>query len=188
MGNTGAQESLDGIPCRSFREDPPPINPVIPAAGGADTVSASKIDYVARWARYDTEGCILRALEDGEIELFYRDRLGYRSCDTYRLTAKGRRAYEDHIRGLIEMSGEATGRAKEELQRKAQDGPASAAEPEPAALNGGLLGRPSRLKRAAGRRDALSGCRRAAGRRAHAARRAARRGRTGRLFWGPASI
>ena len=88
------------------------------------------IDYVARRLRYDTE-CILRALEDGEIELFHRDRLGDRSYNAYRLAAKGRRAYEGHIKEMIEWSRETTRRAKEELRIRAQCEPASAAEPEP---------------------------------------------------------
>ena len=122
---------MNDIPCRSFREDPPPTNPVILSAKGpANTASVGVIDYVARRLRYDTEECIRRALEDGEIELFYRDRLGDRSYDTYRLTAKGRRAYEEHIRGMIKISRETTRRAKEELRIKAQCKPASAADPE----------------------------------------------------------
>ena len=48
----------------SIRRNPLPINPVILASGGSDTVSVRMVNYVARWADYDTEECIQKALED----------------------------------------------------------------------------------------------------------------------------
>ena len=129
------------MPCRSFHEDPPRINPVIPAAGGADTLSVSKIDYVARWARYDTEECIRRALEDGEIELFHRNQCGDRSYDMYRLTAKGRNAADEHMRGVIKRSREMTRRAME--QKSAQAEPSAAVAPRPRRLERQAPGAPA---------------------------------------------
>ena len=132
---------MNDIPCRSFREDPPPTNPVILSARGmANTASVAVIDYVARRLRYDTEECILRALEDGEIELFYRDRLGDRSYDMYRLTAKGRRAYEKHVRGMFKRPGEM---AKQSDQQEAAQAEPSAAAPEPCRPEQQALGVPA---------------------------------------------
>ena len=137
MGNTEA-EPLAGIPCRSIRGDPPPTNPVIFSSGVADTMTVAMIDYAAQRTRYDTEECILKALEDGEIELFYRDRLGDRSYDTYRLTAKGRKACDEHINWVVERSKEAT-RRDEARRQKRQAEPCAAA---PAAQRAAVPARP----------------------------------------------
>lgn len=95
---------------RSIREDPLPINPVIPAAGGSDTVIVDHIDYVARWAGYDTEECIQKAVEDGEVELYYKNPYKDRELDVYRLTAKGRRKSDRRTREVFRKSAEAARR------------------------------------------------------------------------------
>ena len=86
--------------CAGIR--PPPINPVILATGGSDTVTVVIINYVAQCTGYDTEECIQVALEDGEIELYLRNPGGCRKYDIYRLTAKGRRECDIHIREVYQ--------------------------------------------------------------------------------------
>ena len=113
----------------SIRRNPLPINPVILASGGSETVNVIKVDYVARWADYDTEECIQKALEDGEIELYYLSRSGDRGYDTYRLTAKGRRASDRHIREVFRRSSEVARRECERKRRgSAQARPAAGAK------------------------------------------------------------
>ena len=124
MSSTGALGTLNGRQYRSMRRDPPPINPVIPAAGGSDTMSVALVNYVAQCTGYDTEECIQVALEDGEIELYYRCPGGYREYDVYRFTAKGRRACDRHIREVYQRSAEAARRLAEEQRRQERGGAA----------------------------------------------------------------
>ena len=72
MGGTGILRWPDRLPWRDLTGDPPPVNPVIPAAGVSCTVTVGLVDYVARRAGYDTEECIGKALDDGVIELDYK--------------------------------------------------------------------------------------------------------------------
>lgn len=110
LASVEARESPGRRGRRSIREDPPPINPVIPAAGGSDTVIVDHIDYVAQWAGYDTEECIQKAVEDGEIELYYKNPYKCRELDVYRLTAKGRRESDRHTSEVFRKSAEAARR------------------------------------------------------------------------------
>ena len=71
-----------------------------------ETVSVYKVDYAAWPAGYDAEECIQKALEDGEIEM-YRPSRGRRGYDIYRLTAKGRRISDTHLREMLRRSAEA---------------------------------------------------------------------------------
>ena len=107
-------------PCRrwSIRRNPLPINPVILASGGSDTVLVMMIDYVARWADYDTEECIQKSLEDDEIELYYQSRGGDRRYDLYRLTAKGRRMSDRHIRETFRESNQVARQEYEKDRRE----------------------------------------------------------------------
>ena len=107
LTSTEARELSNSRRCRSIREDPLPINPVIPAAGGSDTVIVDFVDYVARWAGYDAEECIQKAVEDDMAELYYRNPYGERGLDMYRLTAKGRRESDRHAREVFRKSAEA---------------------------------------------------------------------------------
>ena len=108
----------NGRRCRSYRKDPPRVNPVIPAAGGNDFVDVAVINYVAHRLGYDTEECIRMALEDGHIELYHRNRSGYREYDTYRFTAKGCKARDEHTRRVYQKSYEMARRHEEEERRK----------------------------------------------------------------------
>ena len=101
----------------SIRKNPLPINPVILASGGSDTVLVMMIDYVARWADYDTEECIQKALEDDEIEMYRPSPDGDRGYDLYRLTAKGRRRSDRHIRDVFRRSDELARRECERDRR-----------------------------------------------------------------------
>ena len=94
------------------------MNPVIPAARGSDLVVVALINYVAQVTGYDTEECIRMALEDGYIELFHRNRSGYREYDTYRFTAKGCKARDEHTRRVYQKSYEMARRHEEEERRK----------------------------------------------------------------------
>lgn len=101
---------------RSMRTDPPPINPVIPAAMGSHTVIADVVDYVARLTGYDAEECIQKAIEDGVIELDSKG--GWKRGDgVYRFTAKGRKASDEYARGVFERSEEMARRNREEDPR-----------------------------------------------------------------------
>lgn len=108
----------NGRRCRSYRKDLPCINPVIPAARGSNLVYVAVINYVAYRLGYDTEECIRMALEDGYIELYHRNQHGYREYDTYRLTAKGRKASDEHTRKVFQRSSEVAKQIKEEKQRR----------------------------------------------------------------------
>ena len=96
----------------SIRRDPLPINPAVLAATGGETVAVHMIGYVARRLDYDAEECIQKALEDGEIEMYYPDRGGVREHDVCRLTAKGRRTSDNHLREAYEMSRDAVRRER----------------------------------------------------------------------------
>lgn len=117
MGGMGTLRQPNGDRRRSMRTDPPPINPVIPAAMGSHTVIADVVDYVARLTGYDAEECIQKAIEDGVIELDSEG--GWERGDgVYRFTAKGRRASDEYARGVFERS--------EELARKDHEDPGAA--------------------------------------------------------------
>ena len=111
--------------CRkSIRRDPLPINPVLLAAAGTETVSVHKVDYVAQPAGYDAEECIQKALEDDEIEMYCPSR-GSRGYDIYRLTAKGRRISDMHLREMLRKSAED---ARREYEESAAAGQAASGE------------------------------------------------------------
>ena len=121
MAGMEAQGSLNGRRCRSFRKDPPRINPVIPAAGGEDEVSVGLVNYVAQGTGYDTEECIRIALEDGVIELYHRNLPDYREYDTYRFTAKGAKMRDEHTWEIYGESIKARLRMEEEERKKKGD-------------------------------------------------------------------
>lgn len=134
-GGTGMLRSSSRRPWRDLASDPPPINPVIPAAGGSYTVTVDLVDYVARWAGYDTEKCIEKALKDGVIELDYKSRRG-RDHDVYRFTAKGRRQSDVHIQDVFKRSARVARRDYEEdMRKRARAGQAAGpGRPPPAPL------------------------------------------------------
>ena len=127
MSGTEMLQSSSRRPWRDLASDPPPVNPVIPAAGGSCTVTVDLVVYVARRAGYDTEECIEKALDDGVIELDYKSDLN-RDHDVYRLTARGRRLSDDHTRYVLETSARLLRRDYEEdMRKKARAGQASGA-------------------------------------------------------------
>ena len=91
-------------PLRSIRRDPPCTNPAVIAAGFSETVDVAVINYVAQRIGYDTEECIQKALEDNEIEMYRPSR--NREYDVYRLTARGRRAADKHLKEVFQRSAE----------------------------------------------------------------------------------
>ena len=91
-------------PLQSIRRDPLPTNPAVAAAGFSETVNVNTINYVAWRIGYDTEECIQKALEDNEIEMYRPSRK--RGYDIYRLTARGRRAADKHLREVFQRSAE----------------------------------------------------------------------------------
>ena len=105
---------LSRRPRLSIRTDPMSPSPVILAAGFEKTVSVNMVNYVARWIGYDAEECILKALEDGEIEMYKTSRFERRGYDLYRLTAKGRREADQHLLEVFQRSREAARRRHEE--------------------------------------------------------------------------
>ena len=113
-------------PRLSIRTDPMSPSPVILAAGLEETVTVNMVNYVARWIGYDAEECILKALEDGEIEIFETSPDGSRGYDIYRLTAKGRREADQHLREVFQRGRETARREYEaELRANARAGPAA---------------------------------------------------------------
>ena len=88
LSSTGMSEWSTGLPRRSIRADPPSSNPAVIAAGFDDLVAVDLVNYAAARLGYDTEECIQKALEDGEIEMCQPSG-GRRGYDVYRLTAKG---------------------------------------------------------------------------------------------------
>jgi len=139
-GTAGALRSPDRLPCRDLASDPPPINPVIPAAGLSSTVTVGLVDYVARWAGYDTEKCIEKALEDGVIEPEYKSDWR-RDHDVYRLTPKGLGQSGKHMMDVFERSASMAKLDYEEDMRKgARAAGAAAAGPgKPPPLAAGEL-------------------------------------------------
>ena len=95
-------------PPLNIRDDPMSPNPAILAAGFEDMLSVNRVGYVARRIGYDAEECIQKALEDDEIEMYKPSGDVHRGYDVYRLTAKGRRALDKHMR---EVSLRSTGAA-----------------------------------------------------------------------------
>ena len=117
-----SEPSSEGRRCRSSRRDPSPARLVIAAAGYSDVVSVSLVDYVAQWAGYDTEGCIQKAMDDGYIDVCYPNLYGDRKYDTYRLTAKGRRAADRYMGGVFKRSAIEAKRAHEEREKMRRSG------------------------------------------------------------------
>ena len=113
LSGTGTSEWSTGLPRRSIRTDPPSSNPAVIAAGFSDLVDVDLINYAAARLGYDTEECIQKALEDDEIEM-YQPSGGRRGYDVYRLTAKGRREANDHLRNVFRKSAEVARREYEE--------------------------------------------------------------------------
>ena len=103
LSSTGMSEWSTGLPRRSIRTDPPSSNPAVIAAGFDDLVAVDLVNYAAARLGYDTEECIQKALEDGEIEM-YQPSGGRRGYDVYRLTAKGRREANEHLRNVFRGS------------------------------------------------------------------------------------
>ena len=122
-----SESSSEELRYRNIRRDPPPTSPVITAAGYSDVVGVGLIDYVAQWAGYDTEECIQKAVDDGDIEVYRFSPYGARRYDTYRLTARGRRAADRHMGDVLRRSAIAAKRDQEErkkMRRSGRDGPA----------------------------------------------------------------
>ena len=152
-GGTGMLQSSSRRPWRDLASDPPPINPVIPAAGGSYAVTVGLVDYVARWAGYDTEKCIEKALKDGVIELDHKSRWG-RDHDVYRFTAKGRRQSDVHIQDVFKRSARvARADYEEDMRKRARAGQAAGPgrppplPPPPAAAARKLIQAIRKLKR-----------------------------------------
>ena len=122
-----SEVSSEGRRYQSIRRDPPPVSPVVAAAGYSDTVGVALIDYAAWCAGYDTEECIQKAVDDGYIEVYCPDLCGDRRYDTYRLTAKGRRAADRHMIDVLKESAIEAKRDQEErdeMRRRGRGGPA----------------------------------------------------------------
>ena len=144
LSGTGMSEGSSGLPRRSIRSDPPSSNPAVIAAGFADMVDVDLVDYAATRLGYDTEECIQKALEDGEIEM-YQPSGGRRGYDVYRLTAKGRREANDHLRYVFRESaggggGAAAGRKCEEEEKGKGGNAARPAFPQRAAPSVAVAG------------------------------------------------
>ena len=101
-------------PRLSMRTDPMSPSPVILAAGFEETVTVNMITYVAGWFGYDGEECILKALEDREIEMYKPSPSGNRGDDLYRLTVKGRNEADQHIFEVLQKGREVKWRGHEE--------------------------------------------------------------------------
>ena len=112
----------EGQRYRSIHGDPPPASLVIAAAGYSDVVRVSRIDYAAWWSGYDTEECIEDAMDDGYIEVYRFSPYGDRRYDTYRLTAKGRRAADGHMCDVLKESAIAAKRDQEEREEMRRSG------------------------------------------------------------------
>ena len=126
MSGTEMSGLSSSRPRLSVREDTSSPSPVILAAGFEKTVSVNMVNYVARWIGYDAEECILKALEDGEIEMYKTSRFERRGYDLYRLTAKGRREADQHLREVFQRGRETARREYEaELRANARAGPAA---------------------------------------------------------------
>ena len=133
LSGTGTSEWSTGLPRRSIRTDPPSTNPAVIAAGFSDLVAVDLVDYAAARLGYDTEECIQKALEDDEIEM-YQPSGGRRGYDVYRLTAKGRREADEHLRNVFRKSAEVARREyEEEMEENALPASPQRAAPAPAA-------------------------------------------------------
>ena len=120
-----SETSSEGRRYRSICRDPPPTSPVIAAAGYSDVVDVGIIDYAAWCAGYDTEECIQKAVDDGDIEVYEFSPYGARGYDAYRLTAKGRRAADRYMGDVFKRSAIEAKRAheeREEMRRGGRDG------------------------------------------------------------------
>ena len=117
-----SEPSSEGRRYRSIHRNPPPTSPVITAAGGSDVVGVGLVDYVAQWAGYDTEECIQKAVDDGYVEVYRPDLCGDRRYDTCRLTAKGRRASDKHMKNVFRRSAIAAKRDQEEREEMRRGG------------------------------------------------------------------
>ena len=111
LKGTETSGSSRSRPLQSIRRDPLPTNPAVVAAGFSETADVAVINYVARRIGYDTEECIQKALEDNEIEMYRPSR--NREYDVYRLTARGRRAADEHLRKVFQESAELARRGYE---------------------------------------------------------------------------
>lgn len=139
LSSTEVSEPLRDAPRRprwSIRRDQLPTNPALLAAGGAETVAVEMVGYVAQRLNYDTEECIQKALEDGEIEMYYPSRDKTRGHDTYRLTAKGRRTSDSHLREVFRESAEVArreceGHCPERGRAEPAGGTANSGKPPP---------------------------------------------------------
>ena len=128
-GTAGTLRSPGRLPCRDLASDPPPVNPVIPAAGLSSTVTVGLVDYVARWAGYDTEKCIEKALEDGVIEPEYKSDWR-RDHDVYRLTPRGLEQSGRHMMDVFERSARMARLDYEDMRKGARAAGAAAAGPD----------------------------------------------------------
>ena len=139
-GTAGTLRSPGRLPCRDLASDPPPVNPVIPAAGLSSTVTVGLVDYVARWAGYDTEKCIEKALEDGVIEPEYKSDWR-RDHDVYRLTPKGLEQSGKHMMDVFERSARMARLDYEDMRKGARAAcmprAAAACSPAPAGAAAG---------------------------------------------------
>ena len=106
MKGTEMSGLSNSLPLQSIRRDPLPTNPAVVAAGFSETVNVNTINYAAWRIGYDTEECIQKALEDHEIEMYRPTPDGNRGYDVYRLTARGRRAADKHLKEVFQRSAE----------------------------------------------------------------------------------
>ena len=117
-----SEPSSEGQHYRGIHRDPPPASLVIAAAGYSDVVGVGLVDYVAQWSGYDTEECIQGAVDDGYVEVYRPDLCGDRRYDTYRLTAKGRRAADKYMGDVFKESAIEAKRAHEEREKMRRSG------------------------------------------------------------------
>ena len=117
-----SEVSSEGRRCRGIRRDPPPASLVIAAAGYSDVVGVGLVDYVAQWSGYDTEECIQGAMDDGDIEAYELSPHGDRKYDTYRLTAKGRRAADRYMSDVFKESAIEAKRIQKEHEEMRRSG------------------------------------------------------------------
>ena len=113
LKGTETSGSSRSRPLQSIRRDPLPTNPAVVAAGFSETTDVATIAYVSQRIGYDAEECIQKALEDREIEMYQPTRDGSREYDVYRLTARGRRAADEHLRKVFQESAELARRGYE---------------------------------------------------------------------------
>ena len=107
---------------QSVGREPTPASIVIAATGGSDVVDVGRINYVARRAGFNAEECIQRAVIEGDIEVYIPNPYGKREYDTYRLTAKGRRAADRHMSDVFKRSAIEVKRIQEEYEERRRSG------------------------------------------------------------------